>query len=123
MTDDSNVRTGRSTNLLGGVVHRQLVRVHAGADDAKYASGTQGGEHDPRYAHPPMPYPWAYDQHAAYEQPYVGNDAAAYEADPDVAVAGYDETHEEPVRERRRGSLITAAVILGLAVVSTAGVL
>ena len=64
--------------------------------------------------------PSAYDQQAAYEQSYSGN-AAGYDPDPYTAEAGYDETHEEPVRERRRGGLITVAAVLGLAVVGTAG--
>jgi SPOR domain len=102
--------------------HRQPARAAASADDAQHAAGTEGDEHDPRYADPQGSYPsTAYDQQAAYDQAYAGNDAAAYEPDPYAADAGYDETYEEPVRERRRGGLITVAAVLGLAVVGTAG--
>jgi SPOR domain len=102
--------------------HRQPARAAASADDAQHAAGTEGDEHDPRYADPQGSYPsTAYDQQAAYDQAYAGNDAAAYEPDPYAADAGYDKTYEEPVRERRRGGLITVAAVLGLAVVGTAG--
>ena len=81
-----------------GEALRQRVSVDASADDAQYASGTEGdgGGHGLRYVDPQGSYPSTDDQETAYEQCYGG-------------------------RERRRGSLITVAAVLGLAIVSTAG--
>jgi len=77
---------------------RQRVSVDAGADDAGNASGTEGDgdEHDPRYVDPQGSYPSTDDQETTYEQSYAD-------------------------RARRRGSLITMAAVLGLAIVGTAG--
>jgi cell division septation protein DedD len=77
---------------------RQPDSVDAGADDAQYASGTEGNGHghDPRYVDPQGSHPSTDDQETGYEQSYAG-------------------------RERRRGSLITVAAVLGLAIVGTAG--
>lgn len=104
-----------------GQSYRQPARAGAYADDAESAAGTEGYAHDPRYAEPQGAYASTHDQQAGYDQPYAGNDAGGYESDPYAADARYDETYEEPVRERRRGGLITVAAVLGLAVVGTAG--
>ena len=93
--DSKHARTYSHGDPLGEAL-RQRVNVNAGADDARYASGTKGdGDgHDPRYIDPQGSYPSTDDQETAYEQSYAG-------------------------RARRRGSLITVA--LGLAIVGTAG--
>ena len=115
-SQDAQARTYPHGDPLG-----EALRQPGGVDaSAQYASGTEADEHDPRYADPQGSFPSAYDQQAAYEQSYSGN-TAGYDPDPYTAEAGYDETHEEPVRERRRGGLITVAAVLGLAVVGTAG--
>ena len=95
--DAKHARTYPHGDPLGEAL-RQPVSVDAGADDAQYASGTEGdGDgHDPRYVDPQGSYPSTDDQETAYEQSYAG-------------------------RERRRGSLITVAAVLGLAIVGTAG--
>ena len=93
--DAKHARTYPHGDPLGEAL-RQRVSVDAGADDAQYASGTEGdGDgHDPRYVDSQGSYPSTDDQETAYEQSYAG-------------------------RARRRGSLITVA--LGLAIVGTAG--
>ena len=95
--DAKHARTYQHGDPLGEAL-RQPVSVDAGADDAQYASGTKGdGDgHDPRYVDPQGSYPSTDDQETAYEQSYAG-------------------------RARRRGSLITVAAVLGLAIVGTAG--
>ena len=95
--DAKHARTYPHGDPLGEAL-RQPVSVDAGADDAQYASGTEGdGDgHDPRYVDPQGSYPSTDDQETAYEQSYAG-------------------------RARRRGSLITVAAVLGLAIVGTAG--
>ena len=95
--DAKHARTYPHGDPLGEAL-RQPVSVDAGADDAQYASGTEGdGEgHGLRYVDPQGSYPSTDDQETAYEQCYGG-------------------------RERRRGSLITVAAVLGLAIVCTAG--
>lgn len=95
--DAKHARTYQHGDPLGEAL-RQRVSVDAGADDARYASSTEGdGDgHDPRYVDLHGSYPSTDDQETAYEQSYAG-------------------------RARRRGSLITVAAVLGLAIVGTAG--
>ena len=95
--DAKHARTYQHGDPLGEAL-RQRVSVDVGADDARYASSTEGdGDgHDPRYVDPQGSYPSTDDQETAYEQSYAG-------------------------RARRRGSLITVAAVLGLAIVGTAG--
>jgi SPOR domain len=100
--------------------YRHPGRAETHAEDARYAAAADDAERDPRYADPQGADPSGYDQQAD-EQSYAGHDAAGYEADPYAADPGYDETYEEPVRERRRGGLIAVAAVLGLAAVGTAG--
>ena len=99
----------------------QPARAESHADDPGYGAGDEEYRHDSRDADRPSAHAAAYDQHAAYEQSYAGADAAAYEPDPYQADANYEEADEHPLRERRRGGLITIAAVLGLAVVGTAG--
>ena len=97
--DAKHARTYQHGDPLAEAL-RQPVSVNAGADDAQYASGTEGNGdgdgHDPRYVDPQGSYPSTDDQETPYEQSYAG-------------------------RARRRGSLITVAAVLGLAIVGTAG--
>jgi len=104
--------------------HARRYRDHAApeADDAQYAPGThqyaaaheEYRDGEQASAHAP-----SYDQQG-YEQPYAATDAAGYEPDP-YADGRYDDSYQEPVRERRRGGLIMVAAVLGLAIVGTAG--
>jgi cell division septation protein DedD len=94
----------------------QPVRVD-GADDAQNASGAEGDGHDPG-SH--GSYLSTDDQEAASEQSYAGN-LPGDDPYPHAGASGYQETYEQPLRERRRGSLITVAAVLGLAIVGTAG--
>ena len=95
--DAKHARTYQHGDPLGEAL-RQRVSVDVGADDARYASSTEGdGDgHDPRYVDPQGSYPSTDDQETTYEQSYAD-------------------------RARRRGSLITMAAVLGLAIVGTAG--
>ena len=93
--DAKHARTYQHGDPLGEAL-RQPVSVDAGADDAQYASGTEGDGDGHDYVDPQGSYPSTDDQETAYEQSYAG-------------------------RERRRGSFITVAAVLGLAIVGTAG--
>jgi len=93
--DAKHARTYQHGDPLGEAL-RQPVSVDAGADDAQYASGTEGDGDGHDYVDPQGSYPSTDDQETAYELSYAG-------------------------RERRRGSLITVAAVLGLAIVGTAG--
>jgi len=93
--DAKHARTYPHGDPLGEAL-RQPVSVDAGADDAQYASGTEGDGDGHDYVDPQGSYPSTDDQETAYELSYAG-------------------------RERRRGSLITVAAVLGLAIVGTAG--
>jgi hypothetical protein len=107
--------------------YRPSDRVDTSADDAQYAAGAEGYEHEARYADPQVSYPTIDDQQTPYnpqagcEPSYAAGDAGGYESDPYATDPRYDESYEEPVRERRRGGLMVVAAVVGLAVVGTAG--
>jgi SPOR domain len=95
-------------------------RAEPAADDDQYGAGAEEYRDDPRYAEQADAYAPNDDQQSGYEQAYAATDAAGYEPDPN-ADGSYDESYEEPVRQRRRGGPIAVAAVLGLAVVGTAG--